>query len=355
MELFQLMKNQEHEEVVFFYDKASKIKAIVAVHDTTLGPALGGCRMWNYRTETEAIEDVLRLSKAMTYKAAAAGLNVGGGKAVIIRNPRDPNRETIFRTFGRFVNSMKGRYITSQDVGTTVEDMEFVHMETEHVVGIQSISGGSGDPAPLSARGIFVGIKAAARETFGFDDISGLTVAIQGLGAVGYHLASMLHETGCKLIITDIDQDALKRTADKFEAKAVRPDEIYDAKADVFAPCALGGIINDETIPRFKFRIIAGGANNQLKDKHHGQLLKDKGITYAPDYLISAGGLINVSFELDHYDRERAKLRINGIYDTLLKVFQIAREEDIPTYKAADRLAEQRIAAIGRIKRKFGP
>lgn len=353
MAIFERMQKYDHEQVIFCYDKTSGLKAIIAIHNTSLGPALGGTRMWNFRSEEEALTDVLRLSRGMTYKAAAAGLNLGGGKSVILADPKAPNREEIFRAFGRFVNSLNGRYITAEDVGTTVEDMEFVYQETKHVTGIMKSHGGSGDPSPFTAHGTFVGIKASAREAFGSDEISGMTVAIQGCGHVGYFLAKELKEEGCKLIVTDIDDAAVKRIVDEFGATAVAPDEIYGIDAEIFAPCALGAIVNDDTIHQFKFKIIAGSSNNQLREERHGDMLKEKGIVYAPDYVINGGGLINVSFELDVYDKERAQLKTNGIYDTLLRIYDISRKENIPSYKAADHLAESRIKNIGKITSKF--
>lgn len=353
MGIFDLMQAHEHEQVVFNYDKTSGLKAIIAIHNTTLGPALGGTRMWNFRTEEEALTDVLRLSRGMTYKAAASGLNLGGGKSVIIADPKSPNREEIFRAFGRFVNSLNGRYITAEDVGTNVEDMEYVYQETKHVTGIMRSHGGSGDPSPFTAHGTFVGIKASAKEKFGSDNISGMTVAIQGCGHVGYFLAKELKEAGCKLIVTDIDEAAVKRVVEEFGATAVAPDEIYGVDAEIFAPCALGAIVNDDTIKQFKFKIIAGAANNQLREERHGDEIQKMGIVYAPDYVINAGGLINVSFELDVYDRERATLKTEGIYDTLLKIYAISKKEGIPSYKAADHLAESRIRNIGKITSKF--
>ncbi|MBS1271112.1 MAG: Leucine dehydrogenase [Candidatus Marinimicrobia bacterium] len=351
MGIFDLMNRREHEQVVFCSDPAVGLKAIIAIHNTTLGPALGGTRMWAYDSEEEALQDVLRLSRGMTYKAAAAGLNLGGGKAVIIGDPKTMKTETLFRSFGRFVEGLGGRYITAEDVGTSVKDMEWVRYETNYVTGIDEALGGGGDPSPVTALGTFYGIKAAAKKRWGNENLAGKTVAIQGVGHVGYYLAKDLHEAGANLIVTDIDENRVKRVVDEFSAKAVGKDEIYEADAEIFAPCALGGIINNDTIPKFKFEIIAGAANNQLKNEEvHGEVLRKQDILYAPDYVINAGGLINVANEIEGYHRERALTQAKGIYDILLKVFDIAEEQGTPTYQASNHLAEQRIKKVGHLK-----
>ncbi len=344
MGIFELMSNREHEQVVFCADPSTGLRAIIAIHDTTLGPALGGTRMWTYDSEEAALKDALRLSRGMTYKAAAAGLNLGGGKAVIIGDPKTMKNEFLFRSYGRFVEGLGGRYITAEDVGTSVKDMEWVRMETDYVTGIDEALGGSGDPSPVTALGVFSGVQACARYRWGSENLSGSTVAIQGLGHVGYYLAKDLHEAGAKLVVTDIDEERIKRVVEEFNAEVVTGDEIYSVDADIFAPCALGGIITDKTIEQFKFEIIAGAANNQLgKEERHGQMLRDKDILYAPDYVINAGGLINVSNEMEGYHRERALKQATGIYDILLEVFKIADEQNIPTYQASNHLAERRI------------
>jgi len=348
MEIFELISEYGHEQVVFCYEPAANYRGIIAIHDTTLGPALGGTRFWKYASDREALIDVLRLSRGMTYKAAVAGVNLGGGKAVIIGDPKTPRREMLFRAHGRFVESLKGRYITAEDVGTSVEDMDFVHMETEYVTGI---AGRSGDPSPVTAYGVYRGIKACARERYGSDSLSGLTVAVQGLGHVGYHLCSHLAAEGVKLIVTDIDEERVARVVRDFGAKAVLPDEIYGVDAQVFAPCALGAVINDETIPKFRFEIIAGAANNQLAEARHGDELVRRGILYAPDYVINAGGLINVYGELNGWSPDRAKRKAGEIYDTLLQLFELSKEQGIPTHDAADRLAERRIEQVARIQK----
>src|SRR5256886_7997098 len=348
--LFALLEEHEHEEVSLVYEPSSGYRGIIAVHDTTLGPALGGTRFWNYETDREALIDCLRLARGMTYKAAVAGLNLGGGKAVIIGDNKIRNREAIFRAHGRHVKALGGRYITAEDVGTSVNDMEFVKAETDHVTGL---IGKSGDPSPVTSFGVYRGIKACARHRWGSDSVSGKTVAIQGCGNVGYYLASYLYKEGAKLIVTDIDQTKVDRVRNEFRAQAVATEAIYSADAQIFAPCALGGIINDKTIPQLKVEIIAGGANNQLAEERHGDMLETRGITYAPDYVINAGGLVNVNAELHGWTMERARSKAGEIYDTILMVFDIAAEERIPSYRAADRLAGRRLTAISNVRQDF--
>jgi leucine dehydrogenase len=350
MEIFEAIAEHGHEQVVFCNEPAANYKGIIAIHDTTLGPALGGTRFWNYSSDAEALVDVMRLSRGMTYKAAVAGLNLGGGKAVIIGNPKVARREMIFRAHGRFVESLGGRYITAEDVGTSVEDMDYVKMETEYVTGV---AGGSGDPSPVTAYGTYRGIKACAREKHGSDSLSGMTVAVQGTGHVGYYLCRLLAAEGAKLIVTDIDDERVRRVVDEFGARAVAPDEIYRVEAEVFAPCALGAIVNDDTIGAFRFGIIAGAANNQLAQERHGDMLHRHGILYAPDYVINAGGLINVYGELNDWTSEQAKRKAGEIYDTLHAIFELAKEQGIPTYQAADRVAERRIEQVSALQRNW--
>jgi leucine dehydrogenase len=350
MELFSLIGQHDHEQVVFCYEPSCGYKGIIAIHDTTLGPALGGTRYWSYDSDEAAFIDALRLSRGMTYKAAVAGLNLGGGKSVIIGDPKSANREQIFRAHGRFVESLKGRYITAEDVGTSVADMDYVHMETEHVTGRGDTSG---DPSPVTAYGVYRGIKAAAQARYGSDDLAGKTVAVQGVGHVGYYLCQNLASEGARLIVTDIDQERVQRVVKEFGARAVGLNEIYSVKADVYAPSALGATVNDETIPQLRVDIVAGAANNVLQEERHGSVLHEKGILYAPDYVINGGGLINVYGELQGWTAERAMRKAGEIYDTLLQIFAIASEEGIPTYQAADRLAERRIESIGKIQRTW--
>ena len=347
------MAKENYEQIIYCYEESSGLKAIIAIHDTTLGPALGGVRMWNYESEEAALEDALRLARGMTYKNAAAGLNLGGGKAVIIGDPKSDKSETLFRAFGRYVESLNGRYITAEDVGTTEQDMDYIHMETDYVVGTSS--GGAGNPSPITALGIYKGMKAAAKEAFGTDSLSGKTIAVQGVGQVAFHLCKYLHGENANLIVTDINEEAVKRAVQEYQAEAVQPDEIYDVDCDIYAPCALGGTINDETIPRLKAKVIAGSANNQLLENRHGDILFEKGIVYAPDYVINSGGVINVSEELRGYDQNRVLRKIDSIYSILETVFKISREENIPTYQAADRMAEQRIHSIREANRTYLP
>lgn len=346
MKKFDYMEKYDYEQLVFCYDETSGLKAVICIHDTTLGPALGGTRMWVYEDEDEAILDALRLGRGMTYKAAAAGLNLGGGKTVIIGDSKKDKSEELWRAFGRYVQSLNGRYITAEDVGTSVEDMDYVAMETDYVTGL---SGTSGDPSPVTAYGVYMGMKACAQEAYGNDSLEGKVVAVQGLGHVGYYLCKHIFEEGGKLIVTDIDQDLVDRIVTEFGATAVSPDEIYGVECDIYAPCALGATVNDETIPQLKCRIIAGAANNVLKEERHGDIINEKGIIYGPDYVINAGGLINVYHELMGYDPEVVMRDVKKIYDRILKVIEISKRDNIPTYKAADIMAEERIEKMGRV------
>ncbi|MGM8365082.1 Glu/Leu/Phe/Val family dehydrogenase [Virgibacillus sp. W0181] len=354
MELFSYMEEDDYEQLVICQDKSSGLKAIIAIHDTTLGPALGGTRMWTYNTESEAIEDALRLAKGMTYKNAAAGLNLGGGKAVIIGDPRKDKSEAMFRAFGRYIQSLNGRYITAEDVGTTEQDMDLIHMETNYVNGTSTVAGSSGDPSPVTAYGIYLGMKAAANAAFGSDILRDKTIAVQGVGHVAYTLCEYLHDEGARLVVTDINEAAVKRAVDAFGAVAVEPDDIYDVECDIYSPCALGATINDDTIPKLTAKVIAGSANNQLKANHHGDLIHNKGIIYAPDYVINAGGVINIADELNGvYNQERAMKKVQAIYDNLMRVFEISNNDNIPTYIAADRMAEERMTAIKNAGKQF--
>src|SRR4051812_20380426 len=344
MNLFDTIAGMGHEQLVICNDSSAGYRGIIAIHSTTLGPALGGTRFWQYASDEEAIVDALRLARGMAYKNAVAGLNLGGGKSVIIGNNKTTDREMIFRAHGRFVESLGGRYITAEDVGTSTADMDFVHMETKNVSGL---AGRSGDPSPVTAHGVFRAIQASAKERWGSDDLSSRTVSVQGCGHVGYYLAKELHEAGAKLIVTDIDPERVKPVVSEFAARAVQPDEIYSASADIFAPCALGAIINDVTIPQLTCAIVAGAANNVLLEERHAQALEARGILYAPDYVANAGGVINVYSEIAGWSSARAFRKADEIYDTILKVFAIAKAERVPTSVAADRLAEQRIRAVG--------
>ncbi len=353
MNIFDYMEGYDYEQLVFCQDKASGLKAIIAIHDTTLGPALGGTRMWTYNSEEDAIIDALRLARGMTYKNAAAGLNLGGGKTVIIGDPRKDKNDEMFRAFGRYIQGLNGRYITAEDVGTTVADMDLIHQETDYVTGISPAFGSSGNPSPVTAYGVYRGMKAAAKEAFGTDDLKGMTVAVQGIGNVSYTLCRHLHEEGAKLIVTDINQESVDRAVTEFGARAVGVHEIFSVECDIFSPNALGAIINDETIPQLRCRVIAGAANNQLKEERHGDQIHEMGMIYAPDYVINAGGVINVADELYGYNRERAMKKVETIYDNIERVFEISKRDNIPSYVAANRMAEERINRLSQSRSTF--
>ncbi|QBB70484.1 Glu/Leu/Phe/Val dehydrogenase [Pseudolysobacter antarcticus] len=348
--IFETLATTGHEQVVFCHNKDAGLKAIIAIHNTVLGPALGGLRMWNYKTEAEALNDVLRLSRGMSYKAAVAGLSLGGGKGVIIGDPTKDKSEALFRAFGRFVNSLNGRYITAEDVGIDVNDMEYVLKETDYVTGVHQVHGGSGDPSPFTAFGTLQGLMASLNAKFGNEDVGKYSYAVQGTGHVGMEFVKLLREQGAKVFVTDINKDAVQQCVDEYGCEAVGLDDIYDVDADVYSPCALGGTVNEATLPRLKCKVICGAANNQLATDEIGEELEARGILYAPDYAVNAGGLMNVSLEIDGYNRERAMRMMRTIYYNLGKIFQIAARDKIPTFRAADRLAEDRIATIGKIK-----
>ena len=352
MNLFDTISTMGHEQLVLCHDKSSGYRGIIAIPDTTLGPALGGTRFWNYASDEEAITDALRLARGMTYKNAVAGLNLGGGKSVIIGDNRTTNREMIFRAHGRFVDSLGGRYVTAEDVGTGTLDMDFVHMETNYVAGLQNASG---DPSPVTARGVFRAMQATARFKWGSDDLSGRTVAIQGCGNVGFNLARELSTVGARLIVADIDAERVKRVAEATGARGVSVEEILDQDADILAPCALGGGLNDETIPKLRVELVVGAANNQLLEDRHGDMLEERGIIYAPDYVVNAGGVINVYGELAGWDRTRSLRKADEIYQTILGVFDIARADGVTSHVAADRLAERRIQAVRGMVRTWPP
>ncbi len=348
--IFETLDTYGHEQIVFCHNKDAGLKAIIAIHNTVLGPALGGTRMWPYKTEAEALNDVLRLSRGMTYKNAVAGLNIGGGKAVIIGDPAKDKSEALFRAFGRFVNTLGGRYITAEDVGIDVNDMEYVFRETEYVTGVHQVHGGSGDPSPFTAFGTLQGLMAALNHKYGDEEVGKRSFAVQGLGHVGMEFVKLLREQGAKVFVTDINKELVQRAVDEHGCTAVGLDEIYDVDADVYSPCALGGTVNEKTIDRIKAKIICGAANNQLATDAIGDELDKRGVVYAPDYAVNAGGVMNVSLEIDGYNRERAMRMMRTIYYNVGRIFQIAARDRIPTYKAADRMAEERISAIGKIK-----
>lgn len=359
MSVFEHIDGDGYEQIVYCSDDSSGLKAIIAIHSTALGPALGGTRFYPYPTEQEALVDVLRLSKGMTYKAAAAGLDLGGGKAVIIGDPRRIKSEELLRAYGRFVETLGGRYITAEDVGTALEDMDTVRRESRWVTGCSKTYGGSGDPSPVTAYGVLQGIKACAVEVFGDASLKGRTVALQGVGKVGHALCGYLVDEGADVTIADIDVDNLAKAVGDFGVKTTPLDTVHAQECDIFAPCALGGGINDDTISELRCKVIAGAANNQLAREEHGDKLRDMGILYAPDFVINAGGLINVEDELRGYDRERALQKVDGIFKALQLIFSLSRERNISTARAAIEYAEDRVRKVSRIRlvrvTEYGP
>lgn len=347
--------SREYEEVVFFHDPPTGLRAIVAIHSTTLGPALGGTRFYPFPSEDEALRDVLRLARGMTYKAAAAGLDLGGGKAVIIGDPKRIKTEELLRAYGRFIETLGGRYITAEDMGTARDDMDVIRRETRYVTGVSPELGGSGDPSPVTAYGVYLGIVACAEEAWQEHSIEGRRVAVQGVGKVGYHLVKHLVDNGATCVVSDVDVDAVARAVRDFGVETAEPEKIHAQECDVFAPCAMGGVIRDDTLPELKCRVVAGSANNQLDRPEHGEALASMGILYAPDYVINAGGLINVSDELLGYNPERARARVEGIYRSVREIFQIARERHLSTAAAADAFARERIRKVGRIRLYWVP
>ncbi len=342
------MGQYDHEQLLFCNDNSTGLKAIIAVHNTVLGPALGGTRMWMYSNEQEALTDVLRLSRGMTYKNSISGLNLGGGKAVIIGDSHTMKSEALFRRFGKFVNSLAGKYITAEDVGVSPIDMTWVNMETPHVVGLP---GKSGDPSPVTAHGVYVGMKACAKQQFGSDSLAGKKVAVQGVGHVGEYLVRSLTKEGAQVFISDIYEPTLKRVAQETGATVVGLDEIYDIDMDIYAPCALGATVNDDTLSRLKCSIIAGAANNQLKQEDiHGRLVMEKGIIYAPDFALNAGGVINCYSEVKGLSAEWAMSKAEEIYATIGNIVRRSADESIPTYRIANKMAEERIESIGKVK-----
>ena len=344
-QVIEMMTQMNHEQLVFCNDKETGLKAIIAIHDTTLGPALGGTRMWNYDCDNDAIIDVLRLSRGMTFKAAITGLSLGGGKAVIIGDSSTQKTEALMRKFGEYVNSLGGKYITAEDVGMSASDMVQVKKETDFVTGIPVEMGGGGDPSPVTAFGVYMGMKASAKHKWGSDDLKAKKILVQGVGHVGENLVKYLTEEGAEVLINDINLANLKRVSELYNCQTIEGNLIYDLDVDIYSPCALGATINDTTIEQFKCEIVAGAANNQLQDEDkHANMLQEKGILYAPDFLINAGGLINVYSEINGYDREKAIAQTRKIYDTTLEIFSKSEEENITTHQAALKLAKERIA-----------
>ena len=355
MDVLEYMGDWGHEQVTMFSDPAVGLKAVIAIHDTTLGPACGGLRIWPYENEEEAVKDALRLSRAMTYKSAAADLPLGGGKGVIIADPHTQKTEAMLRSYGRFVEALGGRYITTTDVGSTGRDLEYVRLETAHVVGLPTTAGGSGDTSIMTGLGIYMGMKACARRTWDSDSLAGKKIAIQGFGKVAFHLAHHLLKEDADLVVADVYSDAADRARD-MGIKVVDPEKIYDADCDIFSPCALGGVLNKDTIPRLKCRIVAGGANNQLAGDADGEELHRRGILYAPDYIINAGGIINASAEIGTpYNPDRAREKTERIYEIMGRVAQISESEEIPTSQAADRMVKERLESVRSVKSLFRP
>ncbi len=342
---FKNIETKNHKKVVYCSDSDTGLKAFIAVHNTVLGPSLGGCRMWSYQSEEEALVDVLRLSKGMTYKAAIAGLKLGGGKSVIIGSSKEDKSKALFKSFGKFVDMLSGEYITAEDVGTTEDDMEIVRTETKYVTGVSKENGGSGDPSPVTAYGTYIGIKASVKYKFNISSLSGLKIMVQGIGSVGEHLVHHLCNDGADVYVNDIDIEKLNYVSRKYSVKIIKPENLYGFDADVYAPCALGATINDTTIDQLKCPIIAGAANNVLLDsKKHGNQLMKKNILFAPDYVINAGGLINVANEIEGYNEDKVKNKTESIYDTLLNIYKISNDSGISTSEASSRLAEKIIA-----------
>ena len=353
--VFGQMEQMEHEQLVMCYDKPTGLKAIIAIHNTVLGPSLGGTRMWQYASEAEAITDVLRLSRGMTFKAAISGLNFGGGKAVIIGDAATQKTEAFMRRFGRFVDSLDGRYVTAEDVNIRTADMEYIAMETEHATGLPEIMGGGGDPSPVTAYSTYLGMKAAAKKAWGTESLEGKKVLVQGVGQVGTYLVERLHKENAKVYVTDISVDRLRHVSDTFGAEVVMPDAMLDLDIDIYSPCALGATLNDASIPRLKCQVVAGAANNQLADeKKHGKMLVDRGVIYAPDFLINSGGLINVAAEYEgNYQRERAYQKAERVYGICADILKAAEMQKITTQEAAMNMALKRIEEIGKVKLSY--
>ena len=355
MDIFDYMGSGGYEQLVMCTDREVGLKAVISIHDTTLGPACGGLRIWPYQTEQEAVQDALRLSRAMTYKSAAADLPLGGGKAVLIADSHTQKTEALLRSFGRFVETLGGRYLVTTDVGSTGRDLEYVRQETVHVVGLPANAGGSGDTSIMTGLGIYMGMKACARQVWGSDSLAGKKVAMQGFGKVATYTAHHLLKEDAQLVVTDVYDGALDRARDLGIA-VVEPEQIYDQDSDIFSPCALGGVLNLETIPRLSCQVVAGGANNQLATDADGEEIHRRGILYAPDYIINAGGIINVSAEIGGpYNADRAREKTERIYGIMEQVIQISQDQEIPTSQAADRLAERRLSSVRSIKKLYRP
>ena len=342
--VFGQMSFDDHEQIVFCNDKDTGLKAIIGIHNSVMGPALGGTRMFNYANEWEALNDVLRLSRGMTFKAAITGLNIGGGKAVIIGDAKTQKTPELMRKFGEFVHSLSGRYITAEDVGMETSDMDIVRDVTPYVTGISEARGGSGNPSPVTAYGVYMGMKAAAKQQFGSDVLSGKKVLVQGIGHVGETLVDYLTKEGAIVTIADINEEKLNEVSAKYHAEIYRGEDLYTADVDIYAPCAMGATLNDNTVHKIKAKVIAGAANNQLADENvHGAILQERGILYAPDFLINAGGIINVYAEIAHYDKAEIMRKTENIYNTTLEIFDFALANKTTPHKAALTIAQNHI------------
>lgn len=355
MSIFARMSEHGHEQLMFMRDGVSGLRSLIAIHDTTLGGALGGCRMYPYEREEEVIDDALKLSLGMTAKSAVTGCNHGGGKAVIWGDPESEKSEALFRAFGRYVESLRGRFVTGTDMGTTYEDFVISSEETKWLVGLPEYAGGSGNTSITTAYGVFWGLRAAARHTWGSDDLAGSRILVQGVGKVGSRLTEHLVNSGCEVVVTDVDDARVGQIVSRYGVESVPPEAAYDTEGDFFAPCALGGILNHDTVDRLRVRVVGGAANNQLADVETGRTLFERGILYVPDYIINAGGLIQVADELDGYDRERVMRKTRGLYDLLLRCLSLADELEIPPFEAADRMVVDRIDRLSGINRIYLP
>lgn len=350
--IFDYLRRYNYENVVLCQDNLSGLKAVIAIHDTTLGPAAGGTRMWIYDNELDAVEDCLRLARGMTYKYAAAGVNLGGGKCVIIGDPKKDKSEALFRALGRFINRLNGNYLTGEDVGTTLQDMEYIRMETPYVITLPTYAGGAGPIGGATALGVVQGMRACLTQLFGHGSLAGRVVAVQGLGAVGSEIVPLLLKDGAKVVTADVDPEKVETIRQEYDVEIVEPDSIHGLQADVYCPCALGGVINDRTLSEFQCKIICGSANNQLESERFGNEIEKQGILYAPDYIVNAGGTVFDTDRLEPggFNRERALRKVLRIMETTAEVIGVAKREGIPTYLAADRLAEKRIQQVGNIK-----
>lgn len=351
--IFHKMQEHDFEQLIFMNDVQTGLRAVTCIHNTVLGPAIGGMRIWEYDSEEDAVEDAMRLARGMTYKNAACGIWAGGAKTVVMVDKEHPKSEAMLRSLGRYIDSLEGRYITAEDVGSSEEDMDYVYQETNYVLGTTMKPGTSGNPSPSTARGVYMSMKASAKEKYGDDSLKDKKILIQGFGHVGSEIAKFLKEEGAEVSVCDINQELIEK-AKKEGFTIVAPDKMWDWQGDIYCPCALGATVNDQTIDKMKFDIICGSANNQLKEERHGQMLKDKGILYAPDFIVNAGGVIHCHDELyGGFNRQRANKKIDKIGEQILKVFEIAKNEDIPTNIAANRLAERRIEDIEKTKGIF--